>query len=273
MAWRCRLLLFLFANSGILVSCWGPFTHQYMGSTNEDRGNSSSFLAGCSAPDAFKFTEESLHSLQFAVYLFEAAKSDSADAIDFALGWGCHLIQDLISHHPRGFLNPKHDHPLEFAADSYVWKNGFQKLPYQKTSIKLQSLVAKASKLASAASAEFKQAVNVSAITDSQAENAVEKFNALTYAEIVAMTANVVYKTEMRHWSFCPVTSFEDVIKNFELSVSWSDQICYKWQESMLNSKNSSQRMNAVDRASDLIEKLYISNAGAACVSPHLLMI
>jgi hypothetical protein len=61
---------------------------------------SDAFLAGCSAPDAFKLfsSEPKLHSLPFAAILYEHAQhqstaTNSSDAVDFALGFGCHLAQ------------------------------------------------------------------------------------------------------------------------------------------------------------------------------------
>ncbi|CAE8616784.1 unnamed protein product, partial [Polarella glacialis] len=153
----------------------------HLGLLDPARKRSASFLAGCSAPDAYKFsTAPALHSLPFAGYLFQAARGQngSQEQLDFALGWGCHLAQDMVGHHIRGFLNPDEDHWLELATDSYFWHSLPEVMLFEQISEEMQSWVVLASREAHAAD----PTESLPEISESDSNAAVSKFHLLTSA-------------------------------------------------------------------------------------------
>ena len=231
------------------VCAWGPYTHQHFGAQDASRAGSAAFLAGCSAPDAFKELEPSMHSLAFATTLYNTAhQNGSAEAIDFALGWGCHLTQDAIGHHARGFLNPKEDHPLEFATDSDIYHNFGH--GYSEIDSLAEALVVSAS------------ANTTAPITEALASKAVSKFKLLTKAESAAMEVNFLYKKQMVSDSFCNVSSFGAVTANFNLAQKWTQSVCSAWQVAMLTPSAA----DPVAEMQALVQHLFDGNNGSSCV-------
>ena len=245
--YRVCLLALLFSP---VICAWGPYTHQHFGAQDPSRAGSAAFLAGCSAPDAFKGREPSLHSLAFSSALYETAhRNGSEEAIDFALGWGCHLTQDAIGHHARGFLNPLEDHLLEFAVDSYVYHN------FGHRFLQIDSL---AEALVVAASANTS-----TPITKAAASKCVSKFKVLTTTESAALEVNFLYKKQMVSDSFCNVSgSFGAVTANFHLAQNWTQNVCSAWQAAMLTPSAG----NPVAEIQSEIQRLFDGNKGSSCI-------
>ncbi len=53
--------------------------------------------------DALKFYESTIHTFEYASYQYEFSKnytnSNGFDAVEFSLGFGSHLAQDLVGHY------------------------------------------------------------------------------------------------------------------------------------------------------------------------------
>ena len=222
------LLLLLTAPPG---RAWGAYTHQYFASQDDTYGGSSTFRAGGSAPDAVKKLEPSLHGLPFAAALYAAAAvAGSAEGIDFALGYGCHLAHDAVGHHRAGFLNPAEDHPLEFAVDTYVnAKLVTSKFAFSQISPAMVALVANASRRAAVAYPLLIHAVNLSAV-----QAGASAFKTLTTAESVLLPLNrLTYKGQLVSDSYCAVTDIAGVLGNFALATNWSVSACRTWRGAM----------------------------------------
>jgi hypothetical protein len=237
---------------------WGPFTHQGFGSHDPDRGTSAQFKAGCSAPDAFKGVEPSLHGLPFAAALYDFArlqKNNSKDAIDFALGFGCHLTHDFVGHHANGFLNPEEDHPLEIATDAFVYHQA-RGMKFEEINDEMTSMVVQASTVAGG---------SIHAITQSDGSSSVLKFRALTTSEEGGIAVDPTFKASMIKDSFCNVSAFEDVQVNFDRSANWSQAACSQWQQLMLNSSTHGNASQAISDLTKLVNSFFVANGGTSC--------
>ena len=224
-------LLLLLLTAPPAARAWGPYTHQYFAGQDGTYGGSSTFRAGGSAPDAVKKLEPSLHGLPFAAALYAAAAvAGSAEGIDFALGYGCHLAHDAVGHHRAGFLNPAEDHPLEFAVDTYVdaklVTSGFA---FSQISPAMVALVANASRRAAVAYPLLIHAVNLSAV-----QAGVSDFKTLTTAESWLLPLNrPKYEGQLVSDSYCAVTDIAGVLGNFALATNWSVSACRTWTGAM----------------------------------------
>jgi hypothetical protein len=233
------------------------------GSNNPDHDPSDSFLAGSSAPDAFKLfsTEPKLHSLPFAAALHDFAKqqtnsSGSPDALDFALGFGCHVAEDMVGHHAQGYLNPKTDHPLEAATDAYAVRAG--SMPFKQISKEMCTLVVQASAAAGG---------SIQPITQSSGSSAVLKFRALTTTEAGTIAVDLSYKSAMQKDSFCNVSSFDAVRANFELATNWSQLACSRWQALMRSNSSHGNTSGLVAEMAGFVDDLFAKNGDTSCVA------
>eukprot|EP00658_Telonema_sp_P-2_P040311 TRINITY_DN28832_c0_g1_i2.p2 TRINITY_DN28832_c0_g1~~TRINITY_DN28832_c0_g1_i2.p2 ORF type:complete len:253 (-),score=44.06 TRINITY_DN28832_c0_g1_i2:1344-2102(-) len=251
MAKLARLLMVVAA-----AAAWGPYTHQYFGM---GFSRSAEFIAGCSAPDAFKAIAPSLHSFQFAASLYHAAATwNRTQAMeDFALGYGCHLAHDAVGHHANGFLNPSEDHPLELAVDAWVYRHGadrFQPIPTEMT-----ELMAIAS-----AQAHVTWNGTIPVLTVADASRAVSKFGSLVKIERVGLMADWLYERQMGRESWCNVSSFGDVLLNLWRSGNWSEKACGAWQRAM---RASVPGTSAIEQLGELVESMFAGNNDTSCTS------
>jgi len=242
------------------TTSWGPFTHQYFASKDKTHAISVDFRAGASGPDSVKKIESSLHSFLFASSLYETAISNGGAAgIDFALGWGCHLTHDAVGHHANGFLNPKADHPLEFAVDTYVTFSPTPAGHFSQISSAMAELLANASEQAAHDNPSIK------AVTLSQVNSGIASFKTLTTAESIALRLNKwTYKGQLVKDSFCNVTNIDDVMINFATATNWTTMACSAWENTMQKSggKNGT---SAEEQITDYINKLFVENGGSSC--------
>lgn len=223
---------------------WGPYTHQSLCAHYSLR-NSSEFVAGCSAPDAFKHIKTGLHSLPFAAALFATANGTAE--VDFALGYGCHLAADVVGHRNNGFLNPQSDHPLELATDAMNFRDAHRG-SLQQISSKMSDLVSRAS------------AGSVNSVSESEASTAVAKFRVLTTTEAAALAVDAFYQKQMIRFSFCNVSSFAEVMDDYQRASLWNKEACSTWQLAMLEGTPSPEAV-----LYERVGQLFVSNGGTSC--------
>ena len=199
-----------------MIYAWGPYTHQYIG-LQSSLQSPPSFVSGCSAPDAMKGLNGTMHSLSFAVLLKNLARANfSAELASFADGWACHLAQDLVGHHPAGYLNPANDHDLELAVDALAFHTGAVHSLKQPSADMMRLVYAGAQRTGIGKS-------------EAQIIAAFKQFEGLTTAESIVLRGDVLYQSRMVRDSFCNVTTFEEAQKNFELARTWVVQTCGYW--------------------------------------------
>eukprot|EP00931_Biecheleriopsis_adriatica_P100845 TRINITY_DN76086_c0_g1_i1.p1 TRINITY_DN76086_c0_g1~~TRINITY_DN76086_c0_g1_i1.p1 ORF type:complete len:268 (-),score=52.50 TRINITY_DN76086_c0_g1_i1:63-845(-) len=250
-----RLSLGLFLSP---AAAWMPVTHQYLGSLDHVRSGSHSFLAGCVAPDAYKHFAPWLHSLDFAAYLWERARSTgNQDVLDFALGWGCHIAHDLVGHHSGGFLNPKHDHLLELAADAFLWHTAPALRYLQPIDGVREKLVVEASRDASRGSSG-----SMPEISEATAASSTSSFSMLATAERAVLVLDMLYESQIVSYSACPVANFSAALANFRLATNWSQAACAAWQHALLE---GAAREVAVSKVTGFVQQLFDGNEGSSC--------
>jgi hypothetical protein len=223
---------------------WGPYAHQQFGLSQETV--TPGFVSGCSAPDATKGLNETMHSLYFAAQLKNLARANrSAELVSFADGWACHLTHDLVGHHPAGFLNPAHDHDLELAVDALLFHAGAVRRLVQPSADMIR-LVYEA------------QSVGIGK-TEDQIFSAFKQFEALTTAESIVLRGDVLYQPAMVRDSFCNVSTFDETQRNFELARSWCMQTCAFWLN-ITASDSDLDPLNIDSKVSLFIERLFQSS-------------
>ena len=189
-----RLLLPLLL--AVVVSCWGPVTHEtYFQCQYRDVADYKACLAlpsfylfaiGSMAPDALK--SFNLHNLVFAGHQWQYAHANCSDMLPFAEGFAAHIVEDAVGHHPQGYLNPSVDHPQEFAVDTYATKDWAEKEDIMVTFTSLNDTV----------STELHAFLGAtSGLELADILNSINTFDHLLVEESLAIPFNVAYKFEM----------------------------------------------------------------------------
>jgi len=288
------LLFFLLPNyvfRNVVVIAWGPYAHEYFGglvlnetatatthlSSSSLAASYSYFLAGCTAPDAMKYISPELHTLEFSavLYLYAAAymtpyyftnkknhnqeNRNDATMEEFALGYGCHIASDLVGHHLNGFIDPLHDHSLEFATDAYLYhqhqRRQQQMYQLRHTNQPSYNTLSFPNKLtdqeadmiysaSQTATTQYNISMHPNIVSQKQVRSAMHKFNAMETVEKQMMKFDLVYRTDMIKYSACKHSKrssssksipFENVIQDLQLSSDWIKQMCIHWNSEMIN--------------------------------------
>jgi hypothetical protein len=193
-----------------LAWAWFPVSHQYFGCSYTPYGCQSHYVNGNSAPDALKPVSASLHSFDFALTLLRAASaSHDARFLNFSLGFGSHLMEDLVGHHANGFIPAATDHYFCLNVDAWL----SHKTKFQHFDSEVRSFVA-------AAAVTF---LNNPQVTVETVERAMMKFDLEQDAESIVLDVYPAAKYQgiMISQSVCKATSFTQVQSDFALSEQW----------------------------------------------------
>lgn len=256
---------------------WGPITHLYLCSLAAERsGNetSTTFFSGCNSPDSLKQAWPELHSLQFAAHLFQSAVNNStADLIDFALGFGCHVANDEVGHHANGFLNPPSaDHDIEFNLDSMI----FHEFDTTNTIVNGRLSEDVINLIQKSASSYHKMSNGSTAPIDrARMQSAINRFQISLRLELamVRLEPQYLYEYELSRHSFCNVSSYKEVIRNFNMSADWAVRSCLKWRSIMWTMSKPDgatygdkiRENAAAHKLNEAVDELLSANGGTSC--------
>ncbi len=226
-----------------------------------------SFILGASAPDSVKALSMRLHDYEFATLMYQFAKqqqnTSSFDPVSFSLGYGFHLAQDFVGHFRTGYLNPKYDHEVEFAADTLLYQVYIRKLfpssyPVALFNAEAKQFITEANEYFSAHSSTPFTPFNSSAISDS-----IDKFETTAKTESNLVVWNKVYKAELVAFNFCKSKDLDVVLKQLDLSVKWCQDASMQWVNLLNQAKVEPKDMTA--QMSQFVESLYASHSGTIC--------
>jgi hypothetical protein len=225
-------LLFFNTNLVIHVFAWGPLTHQTFSChiQNVDRNATCfqgfpmySMTLGNGAPDSVKYLEPKFHSFEFAAWQYQFAKSYPPTAqfkpIDFAIGFGYHLSQDVVGHHKNSYLSPQHNRWMQFAVDSRKVqtskpdRNIFQWRRYNDDAIKFlyDSNVFYANKNPSYKPHPIEKLAET-----------VKAFDTVIGAEVELARFNTGYKNQQMEYDPCKPSNEVEMEANFKRAYEWS---------------------------------------------------
>lgn len=256
---------------------WGPITHLYLCSLAAERsGNetSTTFFSGCTSPDSLKQAWPEFHSLQFAAHLFQSAINNStADLIDFALGFGCHVANDEVGHHANGFLNPPSaDHDIEFNLDSMI----FHEFDTSNTIVNGRLPEDVIDLIQKSASSYHKMSNGSTAPIDrARMQSAINRFQISLQLELamIRLEPQYLYEYELSRHSFCNVSSYKEVIRNFNVSADWAVRSCLKWRRIMWTMSKPDgatygdkiRENAAAHKLNEAVDELFSANGGTSC--------
>ena len=257
------------------VLCWGPYTHAGFGSLyyeshqnltlhQRDSIQEAVFVTSHAYPDAFKFSRDWMHSIEYASFQMEAAalwkkttmknNNDTtsswitsmefilADIIKaFSFGYLLHLLEDYVGHHQHGYLNPEKDHPLEFDIDTlfyshhkqdsrpwYFMNNGINTINANKhVKDSISDFVAETSHQYAAMTKL--ESVGLSA---QQVRAKVQHFAALVKMEKITLVANTrSYANGMVEYDVCHATNFAMANATFNRAIDWTERCLNKLED------------------------------------------
>ena len=288
---------------------WGPISHVYLCSlAAEKSGNETStsavhsFFSGCNSPDSLKQVWPELHSLEFAAHLFgyavqhhnQSATNSKTDLINFALGFGCHVANDEVGHHTNGFLTPpSNDHEIEFNLDSMIFHERKEKhfdaaIVNGEISDDAIDLILNAAisyhnmfdghtSAASTALAHryIRAETSTSKPDRARIQSAIKRFQVFTSAEhaLIRIQPPYLYEFELKRNSFCNVSSYEEVVNNFNLSADWALSTCHNWRSIMMwttiKPDDTSEKVRvdaAAQKMHNRVDGMFSANDGTSCV-------
>jgi hypothetical protein len=181
--------------------------------------NQGALVLGAYSPDAVKSINPLLHSFPFAILQVQAALGLGDDGlVQFAHGYVIHLLQDYVGHHAGGFLNPKEDHPLEFACDAQLWSTRPSGFSLHRASEAVTTFF-------SSATAQYAKLVNNSAlyVDPAAAASAWSKFGLLMDAEVVAVNFDFAFQRDILRYDVCNATTVPAALANLQLAQAWTD--------------------------------------------------
>ena len=292
---QTTILAFFILLSLLLGSyAWGPISHLYLCSlATESSSNETAthLLAGCNSPDSLKAEWPELHSLEFAAHLFRRAvqhhiqhgdslDNSTANLIEFALGFGCHIASDEVGHHKNGFLTPPSvDHEIELNLDSMIFhertKGRFDTTTeYVMSEDAIDLILKAATQFTSATSTKKtrylrKETINSNHIDRARIQSAISHFQLIITAEVtlIRIQPQPLYKFELKRNSFCNVSNYQEVMTNFNVSTEWAVSTCMLWRRTMWKLID---HRDDLDDAAPIIHKavneLFQANNGTSCV-------
>ncbi|CAB9500895.1 expressed unknown protein [Seminavis robusta] len=210
-------------------------------------------------PDAFKLDRSWMHSFEFAAFQLERAaaldtnatstspadyhhskswstglefiRTDSIKA--FSYGYMMHLVEDFVGHHEGGYLNPKHDHPLEFHVDTlfyedhshdpspWQYRNKGMEIIEENQHVK-QQLV----KFVSETSQQYaKQFPNMEGLSMKEVDRCIQRFSSALHMETFAMVANSkTYKGGITRYDVCHAKTFLAANATLTRAIRWVEE-------------------------------------------------
>lgn len=189
-----------------------------------------SFVLGSSSPDSIRTIDYALHAWDFAVYQYQFAlnysRTSTFDPVQFALGYGSHLAEDLVGHFKNGYLNPKYNYPLEFAADSYQ-VHSFKPSPRE---FKVATYNRAGREFIYQSQLYFsKHKPSYKPRTKAEIEKAIYQFEIMILGEAELAKLNLAYKDQMVKYDFCNSTQFDKAEQYFKLGSEWSWNAAKYW--------------------------------------------
>lgn len=224
-------LLFFFFAILTCVLAWGPLTHQTysckirgidLNRTCFESQAMYSVVLGNGAPDSVKYLEPKLHTFEFAAWQFQFAKdyprSGDFNAIDFSIGFGYHLAQDVVGHHKSSYLSGN-NRWMQFAVDS---RKVLTSVPDHKV-FKWQRYNDMATKFIHAAQVFYstKNPEYKPHPLDKIAET-VKSFDTVIATEVEIARFNTGYRRQQSEYDICKPTTEEQMNKNFDQAYTWS---------------------------------------------------
>jgi hypothetical protein len=184
--------------------------------------------------------------------------SSPFNATMYSMGYIAHLLQDYVGHHTNGFLNPNHDHALEFAVDALVWK---QRSP----GFKIHNPDQNAYLFVANATLQYSIAKNQSAlyVTADTAQSLWSKFKLLMSAELLAIDLDFSFENDIFKYDVCNASSVQSAMINLQAAQNWMHMAVAEF----LSSTKPSSAKEAVQMATNLVEDLFLKNHGNNCAT------
>lgn len=226
---------------------WGPVTHQAFGCQLLEAWGPQcyhtvarrSFVLGSAAPDAFKKLapgERVFHTLEFAGFQLRFALQQATgshpdfDAVAYSRGYGAHLAEDAVGHHPGGYLPPQYDHTLEIAVDTWYFSTfphrGYTQQQFGAFFPAVVDFVTRAV----AAYAREVAVPGLSTLSPEAIQAAMRHFDTLTTQEGVVLALNALYKLEMVRLDPYGATHLAQALAHLELARQCAVQAGRYWQ-------------------------------------------
>ena len=306
------------------AASWGPFSHAAFGSlyleSNTDaiikdtlRGTRSGdfslpeavFVTANAFPDAFKKTRNWMHSFDYAGFQLEQAAiwneesrpvsfwNTSLEFVHedvvkaFSCGYMLHLMEDYVGHH--GYLNPNHDHAMEFNIDTLLYLlHQKDPPPWQYRRGGMNSIVSHPEMLQTLARfisetsqqyANWKGNITDNGLSVEQVARCVRRFSRLIQLESYALVANSkTYQTEMIREDACHATTFHGANATLQRAIQWTEESLFVFETNLFPFQRPTNNDSAIWKetnkilqagalAREWVDDMYNANGGTICAS------
>lgn len=230
------------------------------------------FVTANAFPDAFKFTRDWMHSLEYAAFQVEAAARWSlnntvntlqqrqeqrtsllwtssydflqTDAMKaFSYGYLLHLIEDYVGHHDHSYLNPQKDHLLEFDVDTLFYqmhKSDAAPWYYKDDGIAIMlernaTLLDQIATFISKTSSDYAKIDNItSGLTKKQILVNLHRFLTVVKMEKAGLILNKrTYRHGMVAYDVCHAKTFNQANGTLQRAIAWTEECIQMLEKSL----------------------------------------
>jgi len=277
---------------------WGPLSHYYFAMQSLSQYDNASFKQGCDMPDSFYFANftptptcsvplQAMHNPITAGYFVQYAQQESrrlnhrsegdVDPLSLALGFGSHMIADLVGFHQNGgYLGSTVQgwvtfFPFMSAVDAFLYATD----SFSQSELDLPWASDAAADFVSAASEYYRThfksdfpVVTREAVLDcimpwqetqDQLVNIAQKIQGPTNPQY--------YRSALVFWDQFNATSFGQASSHFQLSDSCIISAVTFWTDQILNNNPQLTPEAVFSRTVDFVNRLF---AQGKCTPPAL---
>ena len=115
---------------------------------------------------------------------------------------------------------------------------------------------------------------SIAPIDRARMQSAINRFQISLRLEraMVRLEPPYLYEYELRRYSFCNVSSYKEVIHNFNVSADWAVRSCLKWRSIMWTRATDGAtygekiRENAAaHKLNEAVDEMFSANGGTSC--------